>query len=159
MFRLSSLACSEALCIMKIMCVKQTGCPLKLAHWLVVISRIKINVELQLKPAQLLAYAHDQQRCGSHVHRETCGRPIFPEEHAPDPPWQHIIQLPPNLTETVDRTLATLFSKPGYNQLVNTCLQDWLKCHQEFIWVLWISNKLKSFHVLSNTTTQQLKCL
>lgn len=51
----------------------QTGCPLKLARWLVVISRIKLRsspmeVELQFKPAQLLAYAHDQQRCGSHVH-------------------------------------------------------------------------------------------
>lgn len=35
-------------------CKGQTGCPLKLALWLVVTS--PMEVELQFKPAQLLAY-------------------------------------------------------------------------------------------------------
>ena len=84
MFRLSSLSCSEASCIMKMRSVKQTGCPLKLAHWLVVISRIKIEVELQLKPAHLFVTLMISSFV-DHMCIETCGRPIFPEENAPRP--------------------------------------------------------------------------
>ena len=86
MFRLSSLACSEALCIMKIMCVKQTGCPLKLAHWLVVISRIKINVELQLKPAHLLVTLMISSVVDHMCIERLVGGQFFLRKMPPDPP-------------------------------------------------------------------------